>query len=566
MKKMFLFASAALMLAGCVKPDDNQGGGDQTPKDPVSMQINAHYAKGWAKAMKVSIFDGTSNNMFRSQGAGANAILAGDAREVKPLYGLYPYDENASVAGKVISASFPASQTVTAGVCPDVAVGYSEDGANMEFTSVAAYLSFSLSTELTTMSAVSIASNNGETLAGAVTVDMTSTPSLSIDSELATVDLNAFEGNFKAGQTYYAAVLPGTYSDGFILYYTVGKETYELNVPGQKVLAAGQTLSLGNIEKPLSPNQMMFIGKWQVAKWGSRSVDDPTGQYAWISSNRGFSIPESAVGDVIEFKKDGSVSIDLGTDGKTYNVALEEAVSVSLTGEETWEIDESGEKPVLKLSGNAFPIFLGDELGLTTDYTVFSQSPSEIILEYLHTTVEGPSYFMVFLQPKGAETFSHTFAVGDFGLPDNDGEDGVDQEHSGPMVQDNVSWSLAIDADHEFFYWQSWGALRIGNGPWSNNGALCVRSFTLKTSDIPGSIKSVALSISHSDETNAAVCEFSATVGGKTIGTKKTITNDLTKLVISDSQGLSGEIEIKVATKSGQVCYFVRDLEVVYLN
>lgn len=554
-----LFAMALLSLAACKKeqtPDT-----PQTPATAEKIDIQARNEFGWKKADKVSIFDSKNNNLFRSQGIGEVAIISGEAIKESVLYGLVPYDETAKLTDGSLSASIPTNQTIQAEQLPYVSVAKSDNPEEMQFQPVCAFLKFSLASDASGVSNVKVSSTAGETLAGAVTVSFDSgSPALSASSTQSQVSATAFEGEFKAGANYYVAVLPGTYSEGFTVFYTVNGETYEMALKSEQSVSTGQTLDLGSIQRPLSANEKLFIGTWQVSKWGSRAYDDPTGQYAWISSNRGIPLPETSVDDQITFLADGSVTIDLGADGKAYNAAAEDAVNVELSGDETWSLIENGDALTLKLSGNAFPLFLGNWDGLTTDYSVWSLSATEICLEYNIPANE--AYFQVYLQPKGMKTSTHNFAAPDFGLNgETDAELGA---HEGPAVtKEGFKWNLSVDMGEEFFIWKTWGALQIGAG-WSTNTDLHVNSITLSTEDIPGSIKSVSVTTSYSDEANAKEAELYVKVGGENFGTRKALINDLTTYTFTESQILSGKIEICWNSISEGLSYFVRGVEVVY--
>ena len=554
-----LFALALLSLAACKKeqtPDT-----PQTPATAEKIDIQARNEFGWKKADKVSIFDSKKNNLFRSQGIGEVAIISGEAIKESVLYGLVPYDETAKLSEGSISASIPTNQTIQAEQLPYLSVAKSDNPEEMQFHLVCAFLKFSLASDASGVSNVKVSSTAGETLAGAVTVSFDSdSPALSASSTQSQVSATAFEGEFKAGANYYVAVLPGTYSEGFTVFYTVNGETYEMALKSEQSVSTGQTLDLGSIQRPLSANEKLLIGTWQVSKWGSRAYDDPTGQHAWISSNKGIPLPDTSVDDQITFLADGSVKIDLGADGKAYNAATENAVDVELTGDETWSLIENGDALTLKLSGNAFPLFLGNWDGLTTDYSVWSLSATEICLEYNIPANE--AYFRVYLQPKGMKTSTHTFASPDFGL---NGE--IDAElgaHEGPAVtKEGFKWNLSVDMGEEFYIWKTWGALQIGAG-WSTNTDLHVKSITLSTEDIPGSIKSVSVTTSYSDVDNVKEAELYVKVGGENFGTRKALINDLTTYTFTESQILSGKIEICWNSISEGLSYFVRGVEVVY--
>ena len=561
--KFTIMLAAALAFAACQQEKEPGENGNEpgTPTTPESVEIIARNSYGWKKADKVSVFDGYTNNLFRSQGAGESATIAGECVKAETLYGLVPYDEAATLADGVISTTLPEAQVLTAGVFPYVSVAKTTDPASMNFETIAAYLKVDIAEDAAGIESIKVSATAGETLAGKVEVDFkNAAANATAKGNASQVSATAFEGQFKNASTYYVAVLPGTYAEGFTIFYTLGGETHEMTLAGNQKLEAGHVYDLCVINRPLNANEKMFVGTWQVSKWGSRAYDDPTGQYAWISSNRGVPLPETTKDDVITFNADGSVNIDMGADNKVYNAAAEDAVGVELTGNETWALVEEGDALKLVLSGNAFPLFLGNWDGLTADYTVRTLSATEICLEYDIPANE--AYFQIYLQPKGMKTSFHTFVTGDFGLT---GE--VDAEmygHTGPAVTaEGFEWDLAIETGEEFFTWKSWGGLQVGIG-WSTNAALHVAGMTLSTDDIPGNIKSVSITCSYSDETNVKKAELSVKVGGETFGTRKTLINDMTTHTFTDSKPANGEIVIEWDSQDEGISYFIRNVEVIY--
>ncbi len=559
MKTKALFLGLlAISIISCDKTSNE--GGSSTPTKPEALDITASNEYGWNKADKVSIFDGKSNNLFRSQGAGETATLSGEAIKADVLYGLFPYDKSASLSDGVIKTSIPTEQSISYGAIPEISAAKTTDATSMEFLSIAGYLSIFVEADVTNLSAIKISTTAGETLAGAVEISFDGRAIANPTTTASQISATAFEGSFVGGKNYTVAVLPGTYTEGFTIFYTINGETYEMAYKDKLVLENGDVRQIGFISRPLTANEKLFVGDWQVSKWGSRAYDDPTGAHCWISSDKGFALPECIVDDVITFKADGKVSIDLGTDGKTWNAASESEVSVELTGDETWSLTEKDETLTLDLSGNAFPLYLANWDGLTTPYNVFRISATEMVLEYDNPANEG--YAQIYLQPKGMKNSKHTFDKGDFSLNAEVNEE-MDS-HEGPATTaEGFKWYLEPEMGAELFIWKSWGGLQIGAG-WSANTDLHVKSMRLHTADIPGTIKSISITCSYSDETNAKKAEVYAKVGGVNFGTRKTVVNDMTTFTFNDSITASGEIEILWESKDSGISYFIRSVEVIY--
>lgn len=559
MKKIFYLFAAAAVLAACTEKDPAENKDPEVPTEPTSLQITATNPFGWAKADKVSILDGEKNNLFRSQGAGQSAVLAGEALPVKLLYGFAPYDEKASLSGSSILASIPTTQVLTADKTPAVIAGKSEDGANMEFKAVAGFVEISFAEDAQNITALSLASANGEAITGPVEVKLEDGAAVvSAKSETATVSVTAFEETFKAGSSYFVAVLPGTYQGGFTVNYTFRGVLNSIDVAGPVTVTAGESTKLATINRPLSAVEKLLIGEWELSKYGSGS---------WLSTNlpEGKQVPEACKGDYIKFNMDGTVTIDLGEDGVTYNVTEESTPSPELTGEETWTLAE--DETVLKLSGNAFPLILGNSNGLTTDYKITSVTAAELVLEYLYTDSEGtPDVpFKIFLQPKGMKRVFHSFAQGDFGLQyDEENVGYVPEGGLQPLTIGGISFTMepvTAGGAECTFGWFTWGAMRVG--AWGGDSS--IKSLTIKIAGVTGNVKSVSVDVWNQEEYNDCA-EYVVTVGGQPFGNKGFLKGTSTPCTATSTEPASGEIVFKAEKTNNDVdlAFLLRSIEVVY--
>lgn len=564
MKKFIYVLAAAAALVACNNKEpqgpDGPQGGDQTPTEPTSLQINATSPFAWAKADKVSILDGKANNMFRSQGAGTTAVLAGEALAVKPLYGFAPYDESASLSGSAVLASVPTAQVLTADKLSPVVAGLAEDGQNMEFKAVAGFVKITFAEDAKNITALGVASINGEAIAGPVEVKFEGGNAVvSAKSETATVSATAFEETFKSGASYCVAVLPGTYQGGFTVSFTFKGAPNEIKVKGPVAVKAGEAVELATIERPLTAVEKLLIGEWELKKFASGD---------WVSTNLGEdrAVPGPCKGDVIEFKMDGTVAIDLGEDGVTYCTTLDDVLTPNLTGEETWSLAE--DDTVLKLSGEAFPLILGDRNGLSTDYRIVSISAAELVLEYLFTDTEGtPDVpFKAYLQPKGMKRYYHSLKPGDFGIYDDGEGGGYTDGGFQPLTVDGITWTLEAEnragAEIDAFGWFGWGALRMG--AWGGEGS--AKKAVFKTSSIKGNIKAVTFDIWHQEDFNDAA-DYSVTVGGQPFGGKSLLKGTSTPCTAASSEPAQGEIVVTVEANSEvEFAIILRSMEVVYTD
>ena len=91
-----------------------------------------------------------------------------------------------------------------------------------------------------------------------------------------------------------------------------------------------------------------------------------------------------------------------------------------------------------------------------------------------------------------------------------------------------------------------------------------MKSMKLSAANIPGTIKAVSITTSHSDESNKKQAELSVKVGGKNFGSRKNLVNDMTKYTFTGTSAASGEIEINWKSGSEGLSYFIRSVEVIY--
>lgn len=570
-RTLFWLSAFALVLAACEKPDD----GD-TPTDPVSgektftasisalTKVSAEsdgLTLSWSKADKVSVFDGKGNQQFRAQGSGTSAELLGEAYPADTYYALYPYDASASLNGSIIQTQVPAQQTASAGGADlQVLAVAKSSGNDLAFSPVSAVVKFTLDADAEGVSSVKIKAEGGA-LAGTASIDCGGRPAISAGSSTATVSVSAFEGTFKPGGTYYVAVLPGSV-DKLVLTYTVGSD--EMEVAEETVsLVAGGVYELPNLTRAMTAEEKAFLGSWTLLKYGSRGVDGTVGSYPWVNVERGYPNPAQTDGDYITFKSDGSVEMFLGENNDTYNNSIYDTQIVQMTGNETWALVKESGETFVQFGGNAFPLFLGDGNGIGAKYRVVHVTDTEMLLEIDYNGDEGPAVAGIFLQPKGKETYVHSFRVGDFGIPD-----GEIVEELAPLVDGDVIWEALVDADVPVYYMNPNAGLMLGRawvaGQSARSAKLWSESFaTKKVSSI--TVTTARFAPEEGEDTSAA--DVSVFVGDTKIGTTYSIVNDMTSYTFTAPDPVSGKLEVRWETTNDQInCYFVKSILVVYEN
>lgn len=206
----------------------------------------------WEANDAISLFDPTgANNQFSTTQSGPIVTFTGEATPAEgTYYALYPYDENAQIEGTTITTTLPAEQdaregSFAQGLNPSVATADATN--NLCFKNVCALVKFTLDGSITTtITKATLCGNNGEALAGTLTIDATaSTPIAMADTSLGqtVIELN---GPLTPGTTYYFVTAPATLSNGLTLsFYDNKGGVWKKPGNATAILEAGRILNLG---------------------------------------------------------------------------------------------------------------------------------------------------------------------------------------------------------------------------------------------------------------------------------------------------------------------------------
>lgn len=255
MKRILLFASAALLFAGCAKenitptenPDNNSQKGDITLSFSASQTgfgtkavigettgegISKSTAINWQSTDQISVFDGANENcQFSTKGFNADApscTFEGNVTKLAIDYiAVYPYTESATISDGVISGiSLPATQTAVAGSFDPKAALMAAKTVSGErelaFKNLVGYVKVTTDFEC---KKIELCAASGEKLAGEGTITSDGTPSFTLnDGAESSITLRpAGEGTLAAG-TYYIAVPATTLAAGWNISFTATDE------------------------------------------------------------------------------------------------------------------------------------------------------------------------------------------------------------------------------------------------------------------------------------------------------------------------------------------------------
>lgn len=225
-----VLGAAAIASAVSCSEKENEG---PVPSERVPMQFTAGTPSldtktaiasdgksvVWSEGDIIAVFDGQTNKFELVDGAGTSSgKFNGFALPDGEYHALYPYSEDASMSGSVISAALPSVQYSTADGTFDTMLNPAvakADGTGLEFDHVAGMLKINLEGVDGAVKSISLTADKN--LAGDYTVNMSSEPytaaAVTSDAENTGVQLVAAnDGNLAAGP-YYIVVLPGKYTD-----------------------------------------------------------------------------------------------------------------------------------------------------------------------------------------------------------------------------------------------------------------------------------------------------------------------------------------------------------------
>ena len=181
----------------------------------------------WMPGESISVFSGdkmakfTSDNSEKAQSANFRGILPEKGGGSQILYGLYPYNADATISKDVITTTLPSEQEGFAeSFANDLFISVSKTSSNeMMFRNVCSGLRFML--DRNDIQTVTFLSNGGEPLAGEVSVlfDQSGDPVVrDVAEAVSEVKLSAPLGKtFESGVWYYLVTLPASLEKGYTI-------------------------------------------------------------------------------------------------------------------------------------------------------------------------------------------------------------------------------------------------------------------------------------------------------------------------------------------------------------
>lgn len=286
MKKIMLFASAALLFAGCAKEEIIPSDGNDNPKGELTLSFTASQngfgtkavigdtttdgegrkstAINWQKTDQISVFDGAGENCaFSAKNFNAetptSCTFQGNVTALATDYtAVHPYTEAATIdeTGVISGITLPATQTAVEGSFDTkaalMAAKTLDGGRDLSFQNLVGYVKVATDFDCTK---IELQAASGEALAGAgsITFDAEGTPSFALteDTAVSAITLTAEEGGtIAAGKTYYIAVPAQTLAAGWNLSFTASDgKVYKRKAAKQIVFKKNTVINLGTIKQ-----------------------------------------------------------------------------------------------------------------------------------------------------------------------------------------------------------------------------------------------------------------------------------------------------------------------------
>ncbi|MBM6856217.1 fimbrillin family protein [Caecibacteroides pullorum] len=293
-KAILYLAVLTAMVSACSEDElaDNTRPSGKVPMEfyantdaSTRTELTTGNAVYWEANDTISLFDPNGdNNRFYTTESGPSVTFTGEATPVEgTYYALYPYDANAQIKGTTITTTLPAEQdaregSFAQGLNPSVATADAQH--NLCFKNVCALVKFTLVENITTtITKATLCGNNGEALAGTLTIDASQeNPIANVDPEWAGIEI-ALKGNLIAGKNYYFVTAPATLSNGITLtLYNSDGYIWKREGTQSATFTASRILNLGTMQ----PDEFEPEQGYEVID-GTYHIYNAKGLQAWAS-------------------------------------------------------------------------------------------------------------------------------------------------------------------------------------------------------------------------------------------------------------------------------------------
>ncbi|MBR5042849.1 MAG: hypothetical protein IKX67_06380 [Bacteroidales bacterium] len=235
----------------------------------------------------------TSQNTSRANTAqfkGSISVITATSEQnpdASYIYGLYPYQDEASFNNGSITTTLPDTQSGFANSFADdlfISIGRSLT-FSMGFWNVCSGFRFRFS--VGGYQSVTLSSNDGTPFAGTFVVSFDSSGKPTITAYPApspSVTVNAPEGGFTANKWYYIVTLPGYHAGGYTLEASNAWETGIYQTTEPKTFTRSRFKEIDNLDQRLSFPAAVDLGlsvKWAAYNLGATKPEEYGDYFAW---------------------------------------------------------------------------------------------------------------------------------------------------------------------------------------------------------------------------------------------------------------------------------------------
>jgi len=266
MKKFYsiLMLAAIVVVASCSKQPQPSTQMTLTATVEGAVEGTKTYLSGtsviWAPNDAINVFAGSANEKYTlTSGSGStDGTFQGNAVSGE-ITALYPYSAEATINAGVIRATLQANQNARAngfGNNTNLAVAKMESG-NLVFYNVCGLIKFQIKGD--NVHEVIISGNNNEDIAGTVDISWSSgVPQYTVVDGSKTISIKTYNGMVLDKGTYYAVVLPQTFTNGITI--TMKAHTFTTDAVVKRVFKPGDIQRTGSSALQLERAHIKPIG------------------------------------------------------------------------------------------------------------------------------------------------------------------------------------------------------------------------------------------------------------------------------------------------------------------
>lgn len=287
------------LISSCTKKNDD-GGSDSDVKyaeiDATIEQSISGVKSEWQTGNEVSLFytDSYDNHEFiLTSNSGANGHFRGVTdTEGDEYVAIHPYSADNVKLSAGYTCFIPSIQYATSGTYDTkalVMVASAKKGETASFKNICALLKFTAGEDIQSFS---IASNNGEKIAGTTNVQITADGT--VTSSTTGTSTIVLRNTISKGSTYYIVIAPATLTKGMTISATMNGKLYTKAINDKQYTFSRNTVTdLGTISMEGSTevsNEAVDLGLpsktlWAPINLGATSAVDPGLYFQWGDTN-----------------------------------------------------------------------------------------------------------------------------------------------------------------------------------------------------------------------------------------------------------------------------------------